>query len=382
MKVLIVTNQVIEEVNGKLLCIPNFFDILNQFSPLGELSLCLYKYDGKNCSNVRSKEITEIPKDRIYYVNQNSIYCDAESCGIIDNAVAKNEIIVGYLPAVNADYAEKSAHRQGKKFLSYVVGCVWDALRCHSLMGKVIAPYRTYCMRRTIKNSDYALYVTKNFLQKRYPCKGLTCGCSDVKIPDLDKSVLDKHIAYLKNSNLTSQINIATTAGVDTPYKGQKYMIRALQLLKDMGDNRFHYYLIGGGDKSKLENLAKDLGVSDNVHFLGAIPHEDIFMTLDKMHLYVQPSLQEGLSRAIVEAMSRALMGISFNTGAIDELYSSKYIINQKDYTSLANLLHHIDLESMISESTRNFNQASTFEEGKLSTVRNQFFNQIIQQNS
>ena len=39
---------------------------------------------------------------------------------------------------------------------------------------------------------------------------------------------------------------------------------------------------------------------------MGGVPHNKIFQLLDDIDLYIQPSLQEGLPRSVVEAMSRA----------------------------------------------------------------------------
>ena len=47
--------------------------------------------------------------------------------------------------------------------------------------------------------------------------------------------------------------------------------------------------------------------------------------------IYIQPSLQEGLPRAVVEAMSTALPCIGFNTGGIPELLEPEYIVKLKN---------------------------------------------------
>ena len=54
----------------------------------------------------------------------------------------------------------------------------------HSPKGKAIAPLAYFSLKRTLKKSDYALYVSQKFLQKRYPTNGLQIGIGDVRITD------------------------------------------------------------------------------------------------------------------------------------------------------------------------------------------------------
>ena len=377
MQILVVTSQIIKEENGAYFCIENLYDILKRFSQMGTLHICAQKYAGKS-SNVIDKDVSPLIRtENIQYVSKSFIKTSSKSKVIIDKCVKEADLVIGYVPNVNASFACSLAKKYNKKFLSYVVGCPWDALWNHGFLGKIIAPLAFLRLRRTLKKSDFALYVTERFLQKRYPCPGLTCGCSDVRIPHLNETILQNRLERL-NGLEGKSVNIATIANNSVKYKGQHFVIKALAQLKKMGITKYHYYLIGGGNKDRLENLARQLDVAELVHFVGIVPHSQIFEKLDEMHIYIQPSLQEGLPRSVVEAMSRGLLCVCANTAAMPEMVEPKYVVARKSVDDIINVLQNISVESLREQAIRNFNEAKNYEEVHLEKKRNSFFKKIM----
>ena len=114
------------------------------------------------------------------------------------------------------------------------------------------------------------------------------------------------------------------------PYKGQRFVIEALQAEKAMGRDSFVYQMVGGGNASALQANASQLGVEEQTVFLGSMPHEKVIEWLDTIDVYIQPSLQEGLPRALIEAMSRGLPCIGTNAGGTGELLEPDYIISTR----------------------------------------------------
>lgn len=377
MQVLIVTNQYVKEDKGSYYCIENLYDILSRFSLIGKLHICAQKFAGKSSNIIDSKLDGLIDTQDIHFVSKTFIRTDSRSKKIIEDCVKKVDLVIGYVPNTNATTACKLAKKHNKKFMSYVVACVWDALWNHGLAGKFLAPYKFFNTRFCIKNSDFALYVTEHFLQKRYPCPGLTCGCSDVKITNTDESVLESRIKRVEQINSNSTINLVTIANNSVRYKGQHFVIRALAKLKKSGCTQYHYYLIGGGNKDWLERLAKSLDVFDQVHFEGIVPHQKVFEKLDEMHVYIQPSLQEGLPRSVVEAMSRGLLCICANTAAMPELVDSEYVVRRKSVDDIVDVLQNISQEKLIEQAKRNFSEAKKYCEFRLNEKRNAFFDSV-----
>jgi N-acetyl-alpha-D-glucosaminyl L-malate synthase BshA len=73
-----------------------------------------------------------------------------------------------------------------------------------------------------------------------------------------------------------------------------------------------------GGDRSKCEQLSRDLGVSDNVRFLGK--QDAIEEILSVADLFLMPSESESFGLAALEAMACKVPVISSNAGGLPEL--------------------------------------------------------------
>lgn len=68
-------------------------------------------------------------------------------------------------------------------------------------------------------------------------------------------------------------------------------------------DERFHYFIAGEGpEQHNLEEQVKKLRLEKRVHFLGF--RKDINKLCNSVNVFVMPSLQEGLSVALMEAMA------------------------------------------------------------------------------
>jgi len=73
-----------------------------------------------------------------------------------------------------------------------------------------------------------------------------------------------------------------------------------------------------GGDRSKCEQLSRDLGVSDSVRFLGK--QDAIEEILSVSDLFLMPSESESFGLAALEAMACKVPVISSNAGGLPEL--------------------------------------------------------------
>lgn len=100
------------------------------------------------------------------------------------------------LPSILGLYAIFIANRIGKPFVIELVGCPWDAFWNMNIRKKIIAPFITLLTKRVISKSKYTVYVTKEFLQSRYPSRGrsISCSisCSNVTLLSVEESSLKK----------------------------------------------------------------------------------------------------------------------------------------------------------------------------------------------
>ena len=279
--------------------------------------------------------------------------------------------VIVRVPSSSGTIAADYCHKIGKPFLAEAIGCPWDSLWNHSLKGKIMAPFSWENFRRVMRNAPYSVYVTNEFLQRRYPTRGITAAISDVELRPMEQAVLDARLAHIRNH--TGKIKIATSGGL-VAYKGQQFVIEALAKLKEQGNTNFEYHLAGSGDDVTLRNLAKELGVEDQVVFEGRLAHEQMFPWLDEMDLYIQPSMTEGMPRSLIEAMSRGLPALGTQTGGIPELLGPDCTFPRKDVNTIAKMISSLSPEVMEQKARNNFDSAQGFQKELLEQRRYDFY--------
>lgn len=234
--------------------------------------------------------------------------------------------------------AEKIANDLKKPLAVEVVGCSWDAFWNHgTVKGKLFAPWAYFSTRRMIGQATHAIYVSQQFLPTRYPCKGISVSVSDVSISKPDQTVIDRRIGENRESG--SRFVVGTIGSLLTKYKGIQTALAAFKRIRDQLPE-FEYRILGGGDSTPWKTLAKKYGLEGRVTFTGVLPAGSAVMNwLDDIDLYIQPSLTEGLPRALVEAMSRGCPAIGSTAGGIPELLESSVLHRPGSVEQLAKLI-------------------------------------------
>lgn len=350
-----------------------YFHIANKISVAIRVKK-ISQEDAKKLSKITIKpfEVFEVPN----ILSVENMFKIHKAKEIIKNAVLKSDYIVVRLPSITGFIAIDFAKKYNKPYLTEVVACPWDAYWNHSFKGKLFAPLMYYKTKKRVWNSEYVIYVTNNFLQKRYPSKGIGISCSNVSLKEFDNKVLDRRMEKIKNLKPGGKIIIGTTAAVNVRYKGQQYVIQALGKLKKKGITNYEYQLVGAGDQSYLKSIAQKYDVVDQVKFLGPKRHDEVFKWLDTIDIYVQPSKQEGLPRALIEAMSRGVPSIGAKTAGIPELLSSDCIFSnsKNNINEICDLLTNFTQEKMRYQAKKNFVEAKKYEFSLLENKRRKFF--------
>ena len=293
----------------------------------------------------------------------------------VQEAIEKADLILARFASFSSAFVCSVAHKMGKPVFAEVMSCGWDTLWNHGLTGKLAAPFMYSAVKKSLWNADYALYVTEEFLQKRYPCKNKTVGVSDVVIDEVDDNARQKRnrkIAQTDSRNIT----LMTSGAINVWYKGQHYVIRAIPLLNQMGI-RVKYYCVGQGDPGYLKKVAEQCGVEDQVVFTGAVSHDEVFRLLDQCDIYIQPSLTEGLPRALVEAMSRGCPAIGTRVGGIPELLPDDCMFERKSVKNIAEIIGKMLDNGLTQYSERSFLRASDFQGEKLDVKRDAYFQYV-----
>ena len=297
----------------------------------------------------------------------------------IKKQVENSEFCIIRLPSLIGYKACKYTIKLNKPYIIESVGCPRDSLWYHGgLKYKILLPYMVYLTKKEIKRSKYTTYVTEKFLQKRYPTKGKSISCSDVSLKDIKDNNLDCRKKQI--INLKDKIVIGTIGALNIKYKGQQYVIKALSELKKQGIENIEYQLVGTGNKEILYHLAKKYKMENNVKFIGTLPHEDIFNWFDNINIYIQPSLTEGMPRALIEAMSRACPCAGSKVGGIPELIDEECLFKRKSVNDIINVIKKMisDKKFLINEAEINYNNSKKFNKNILNKKRDIFYENII----
>jgi glycosyltransferase involved in cell wall biosynthesis len=102
--------------------------------------------------------------------------------------------------------------------------------------------------------------------------------------------------------------------------KGHELVLRAFRRVKDVHPE-LHCRIIGeGADRDRFVRLARDLGISDQVHFLGRRSRAEVAEAMRNCKVFVLPSRYEGLGCVYLEAMACGKPVIACRGQGIDEV--------------------------------------------------------------
>jgi glycosyltransferase involved in cell wall biosynthesis len=149
------------------------------------------------------------------------------------------------------------------------------------------------------------------------------------------KSKADKKI--VSELGLKGKI-VLIAVGRLSQQKGFAYLIKALNEVKKKEKN-FKLLLIGDGEERKnLERLSKELGLEEEIIFLGKIFHDKLPKYYHVSDIFVLPSLYESFGIVFLEAMASGLPIISTNIAAIPEVVNKKVgiLVKPKNVQELA----------------------------------------------
>ncbi len=102
------------------------------------------------------------------------------------------------------------------------------------------------------------------------------------------------------------------------PVKGNVYLIEAMADILSLYPLTRLVIVGDGGEREILIKKARDLGIAENVIFTGS--QRDVVPFLSAGDVFLLGSLNEGMGRAVVEAMACGLPSVVSNTGGLPEL--------------------------------------------------------------
>ncbi|MFQ5866786.1 MAG: glycosyltransferase family 4 protein [bacterium] len=201
----------------------------------------------------------------------------------------------------------------------YEVMCAKDTFRAKIRI--LLKPLQLH-----VYNKAYRIFAVSNFTKSKLE----EFGVSSQKIRvvnngvDLDKfNTRKKHLGYIKRYNLNGNKIILTVARL-TEDKGHDMVIKSLpEVLKRVP--KVTYLIAGiGPRRTFLESLVKEMGIQQNVIFLGYVPENELPMLYNTCNVFILTSRPlgrcvEGFGIVFLEAGACKKPVIGENSGGIPD---------------------------------------------------------------
>lgn len=380
MKLAIIQDRPVYKFNGAYY-FANFSDIIKYGALCDEFVYCCSVINASEI-DVQKLKLCNFPKVRIMEVTKSPLKemfrVSSANKQVVNKAMEDTDLIIIKTPSITlGKWAQKHAELIGKPYILEVIACAWDCYWYHSLKGKVMALYSFFNCKSMVAKAKYVVYVTNEFLQRRYPTKGRSIGCSNVLLFDADPNNLENRLNKISHMVGNEILKLGTAGAVDVSFKGQEYVIKAIAELQKKG-KFFHYYLAGGGNKTRLEELSTSLGVKDYVHLLGSLPKDKMDDFYDSIDIYIHPSMAEGLPRVVIEAERRGLPACGANASGTPELLDPEFVFDKKNVTAICKVLEKFDKNTMYKQSQTNFERSKQYSFDLLTERRRKFYNDVI----
>ena len=245
----------------------------------------------------------------------------------------------------------------------------YDIIHCHTPVGAMLARLAAMDAR---KKGTKVIYTAHGFHFFKgaplinwlafYPAEWLLAPITDVLITINKedhafalKKIRAKRIEYVPGVGIktekfrapldirekrlslgfTDEDFLILTVAEMTPNKNHITVLKALESIKDKEEfKHIHYLICGRGEMwASLEASAKEMGISDHVHFLGYRSDAPELYRCSDMFAFV--SFREGLSVALMEAMSSGMCivctKIRGNVDLIEDGVSGRFTENNPE---------------------------------------------------
>ncbi|MCB9963638.1 MAG: glycosyltransferase family 4 protein [Rhodospirillales bacterium] len=296
----------------------------------------------------------------------------------IEQLVKAHDVVIIRGPVEFGMMAAAAARRFKIPYVVEMSGCAYDHTYYHgSLIGRLYAPIKFRRAKAMVRLADAVMYVTRHFLQERYPTKAHQAAASNVEIDMPDISVLERRLARIETYALPLRIGLIGNYG--NSLKGVGVAIQALGRIKD-NLPPFEFHILGKGDPNLWQKDIKDAGLQTQVYFDGVRPSGTAVLEwLDEVDFYIQPSFHEGLPRAMIEALSRGCPALASDAGGTDELLPPENIHRRGDVESLARRLECTltDKDWMKQQAHLNFDTARLYTRDILAPIRQNFWGDV-----
>lgn len=273
-----------------------------------------------------------------------------------------SSIVIGRLVEPISTLMYFQSRRLRRRFVSFVVIEPEEFLRSAvpGPLGRAIGRFAHHLTRHIVRHSCGVVYVSRQWLQERYP--------ASINTPTLSRSNVmlsqDSFSGSARTLNIgpASPINLVSVGSLESTRKGFGFLLRVVAELVNNGLNAKLLIVGSGSTLGQLSKMSERLGLANRVTFAGEVhEREQLTAILDAADIYVSGSKAEGLPRATIEAMARGLPVVSTRAGAVSELLPDSCLTEVGDVPSFVEIIQAIihDPHSYSSQSEANIEAAS-----------------------
>lgn len=177
----------------------------------------------------------------------------------------------------------------------------WDPANHISFLSRRIAYYS--CESNAVKESMLRAGVPERNCETVYNC---------VRPANLLRESRD----VLERYSIPRDAFVVGTVASIRPVKGIDLLLEAAIACRDL--ENVHFLIVGPVKDGRVKKLAKDSRLEGRLHIAGVVPGASSLMSV--MDLFVMPSRQEGLCRALLEAMGQGVCPVVSDAGGMKEV--------------------------------------------------------------
>jgi len=295
-------------------------------------------------------------------------------------AVRPEDAVILRVGSIIASCIEPKLRAINHPYAVEVVGDPYDVFAPGSIRHPLRSFFRWWSprkLRQQCARACASAYVTKHTLQTRYPCPNYSAGISDVEISDEFLALTPRQF------NKVGTWNLLFVGSLAQLYKAPDILINAVAICVQEGIDLKLTMVGDGKHRSDLEAQVAALGLKERVCFRGQLTAGNAVQAeLDQADLFILPSKTEGLPRAMVEAMARALPCIGSRVGGIPELLTDEDMVAPGSVDALASKIREVvtDPERMARMSAQNLEKAKDYRDELLQDQRIAFYRHVRQQ--
>jgi len=189
--------------------------------------------------------------------------------------------------------------------------------------SKWMSPHRHALLRsnvrRLLRNADAVVGQSSNTVDNvhRFYDSDIDCECIPLGIVRNENKTSAPRSRY----GLSEDDVVLVTVG---RLVARKALDQLISIVQQMNNNHVHLVIVGSGPQEQsLKDAARELGVSEKVHFLGQVDDDEKLEVLNMADIYASTSQHEGFGIVYLEAMAAGLPVLCYDYGGQTDFLES-----------------------------------------------------------